>query len=240
MRNLILSSIIFIVPFSYAKENLPMSSFGVQLCLTSSDYVCITVKKEDTWEKMWEDPDERDIVKRVNRTNNKLRAGMILAVPKDLENTSIWEISPFPKYIQNSLRKLIIVDQNKLAWGIYDPRGELQWWGPISSGRDQCSDSNRICKTVTGKYYVFDKKSIDCVSTIFPIGKGGAKMPYCMYFYRGFALHGSDDVPGYRDSHGCIRLFTEDAKWLNEQYIDLPSKENNFLGTKVIIKELVE
>ena len=48
-----------------------------------------------------------------------------------------------------------------------------------------------------------------------------------------YALHGSFTVPGHRDSHGCIRLFTEDAKWLNKEFIDLPKKGQK--GTLVII-----
>jgi len=236
MRNGLVLSLILASSLSYAADP---STFGAELCQSNSEeYRCLTVQQGDTWEKLWQDVSQRDLVKRANRTNVTLVAGQVLAVPKDLENTTIFDIAPFPKHIVNSERKLIIVDQSKLAWVIYDAKGDMQWWGPASSGRDKCSDSNKVCRTITGKYYIFDKKSTDCVSNKFPLGEGGAKMPYCMYFFKGFALHGSSTVPGFRDSHGCVRLFTEDAKWLNEKYIDLPKKENNYLGTKVIIKEL--
>jgi lipoprotein-anchoring transpeptidase ErfK/SrfK len=49
-----------------------------------------------------------------------------------------------------------------------------------------------------------------------------------MFFHGGYALHGSNDVPGYNASHGCVRLVTEDAKWLNTQFVNV--------GTRVIIK----
>jgi len=232
---LILTLCVSQVSFAIDSETL----YGSQLCKSTPGYACITVNPGETWESLWVDPDARDLVKRVNRTNNKLKENMVLAVPEDVENKTIWDVAPFQRHIDTSGKKLIIVDQTILAWACYDETGELQWWGPISSGKDQCIDSKKQCLTVTGKYYVFDKKEIDCESNVFPIGRGGAKMPYCMYFYRGFALHGSDNVPGYRDSHGCVRLFTEDAKWLNEKFIDLPSKDNEYQGTEVIIKELV-
>lgn len=34
------------------------------------------------------------------------------------------------------------------------------------------------------------------------------------YFYRGWAIHGSNSVPAYPASHGCIRVTRADAKWL--------------------------
>jgi hypothetical protein len=34
------------------------------------------------------------------------------------------------------------------------------------------------------------------------------------YFYRGWAIHGSNSVPAGPASHGCIRVTRADAKWL--------------------------
>ena len=80
------------------------------------------------------------------------------------------------------------------------------------------------------------KKNSHCKSDVYPVGRGGAPMPYCMYFHKGFALHGSDDIPGYRASHGCVRMFTRDAKWLNEEFVEISNDENNHRGTKVIVR----
>jgi len=35
-----------------------------------------------------------------------------------------------------------------------------------------------------------------------------------LYFYRGWAIHGSNSVPAYPASHGCVRVTRADATWL--------------------------
>jgi lipoprotein-anchoring transpeptidase ErfK/SrfK len=35
-----------------------------------------------------------------------------------------------------------------------------------------------------------------------------------LYFYGGYAIHGSSSVPGYPASHGCIRVTQADGRWL--------------------------
>lgn len=211
--------------------------FGQKLC-GAPDYYCIKVKRGDSWEKLWPKEDERDIVKRVNRMNVRIGPGMVLAVPKQLPNLTIYDVSPFPRYIDPPGEKTIYVSQKYLAWGAYDAKGELAWWGPASPGKNYCPDIDSGCKTPGGMFNIERKQGIDCISTEFPRHsdgtKGGAPMPYCMHFLKGFALHGSYVVPGVRDSHGCIRLFIEDAKWLNEQFIDLP--KGGMRGTKVVVE----
>ncbi|EHL30252.1 hypothetical protein LDG_7762 [Legionella drancourtii LLAP12] len=53
-------------------------------------------------------------------------------------------------------------------------------------------------------------------------------MPYCMYFSKNYAIHGSYEVPNYNASHGCVRLIPSDARWLSRNFMKI--------GTKVIIK----
>jgi len=35
-----------------------------------------------------------------------------------------------------------------------------------------------------------------------------------IYFYKGWAVHGSANVPAYPASHGCVRISNADADWL--------------------------
>ncbi|WP_238585953.1 L,D-transpeptidase [Legionella nautarum] len=210
--------------------------FGETLC-NNPDYYCLRIKNGDTWSNLFPDSETKDIVRRVNRMNVRLRAGMIIAVPKNIDRITIYDVSPFPRYIESDGEKTIYISQEKLAWGAYDEDGELLWWGPISSGADHCKGVIGGCSTPTGSYRIIRKQDIDCISTAFPRradgNNGGAEMPFCMHFFRGYALHGSEEVPGYRASHGCIRMFTEDARWLNEEFVDLPGGGTK--GTRVII-----
>lgn len=210
--------------------------YGETLC-TSPDYFCMKIKRGDSWGTLFPNVDERDIVRRINRMNISLRPNMTIAVPKNIERITIYDVSPFPRYIEPNGEKTIYVSQKKLAWGAYDAAGELLWWGPVSAGIGKCAGVVGGCGTPTGSFRVIRKQDVECVSTVFPRRadgeSGGALMPYCMHFFRGFALHGSNDVPGYRASHGCVRMFVEDARWLNEEFIDLPG--GGMKGTRVVL-----
>ena len=210
--------------------------FGDSLCHLS-DYSCVKVGEGETWESLFPSSEARDIIRRVNRMNIPLRRGMTIAVPKNIDRLTIYDVSPFPRYIEPSHEKTIFVSQKLLAWGAYDEDGELLWWGPLSSGSGHCKGIDGTCTTPSGSFRVIGKQGIDCISNVFPIRadgmSGGAEMPYCMYFFRGFALHGSETVPGYRASHGCVRMFIEDARWLNEEFVT--ATEDSAKGTRVIV-----
>ncbi len=211
--------------------------YGESLC-KAADYTCIKIKEGDTWDSLFPSEQGRDIVKRVNRMNIALRAGMTVAIPKQLDQITIYDVSPFPRYIESSGEKVIYINQQELAWAAYNPEGELVWWGPISTGSGHCRSPDGTCLTPAGSFRVIRKQDIDCISTVFPVredgNNGGAFMPYCMHFFRGYALHGSDVVPGYRASHGCVRMFIEDAQWLNEDFIEVPGA-GGFKGTRIIV-----
>jgi len=213
--------------------------YGTALC-GYPQYECIKVASGQSWQTLFPNPEQRDLVQRVNRTYNPLWLGKVIAVPKNLAYINMLDVAPFPIKLEGEHQKQIIIDQDKLAWAAYDAEGNLIKWGPISSGRDRCPDANRSCRTLTGIFRVFSKENEKCTSDVFPIGKGGAKMPYCMFFHKGFALHGSEDIPGVRASHGCVRMFIEDAKWLNEHFVELSSERNNFLGTTVIVRPIID
>lgn len=226
----------FLALNSYAS----VSRFSETLC-NSPDYKCHQVVNGESWESLFPDIVEADMVRRVNRMNVRLKPGMLIAVPNNLDKITIYDVSPFPRYIHPAGEKVIYIDQQKLAWGAYDPEGQLVWWGPISSGSGHCGKLDGFCLTPTGSFRVVRKQDYDCISTVFPRNPdgtmGGAEMPYCVHFWRGYALHGSEEVPGYRASHGCIRLFVEDAQWLNQEFVELPGA-GGFKGTKVVVNSL--
>lgn len=124
--------------------------------------------------------------------------------------------APFPKSIED--KNIIKVNLGKLAWGAYDSNGKLVKWGDASGGQSFCSDIGKSCKTITGTYTFYRKQGSACKSNLFPVGKGGAPMPYCMHFTGGYALHGGN-TPDFNASHGCVRVPVAEAQWLNQQFV---------------------
>ncbi len=128
----------------------------------------------------------------------------------------------FPKKLPVLGRKLFVFDPKAAAWAAYDPDGQRVMTGSGSGGQDFCSDVQKPCRTVTGIFHVYNKRGAECKSGEYPVEtEGGAKMPYCMYFYQGYTIHAAYDVPMRNASHGCVRVLPSAAKWLNEQFITI-------------------
>lgn len=188
---------------------------------------CMTVEKGQKWKDFWPDDAKRHLVMKLNRMNSGLVSGMTVVIPNDLEHTTLLDLAPFPHNISPTGEKLIQVSLGSLAWGAYDADGKLLNWGPVAGGKDFCPDIQRQCRTVTGEFKIQRKGDAKCKSNTFPIPDGGAPMPYCMFFQGGYAMHGSNEVPGYNASHGCVRMWVDDAKWLNQEF--------GSVGTKVTV-----
>lgn len=195
-------------------------------------YFCTKVESGESWESLFTDSETRKIVMTVNRMNIQLRPGMIIAVPKNLGAVSLNELSPFGNSIPSKGEPVLIYDPTQLAWGAFDASGLLVRWGGAAGGSDWCRDLGRSCHTSVGTHRIYSKGGADCTSRKFPIPDGGAPMPYCMFFSSGQAFHGSPhEVPGFNASHGCVRLFVDDALWLRDNFTIAGSK-----GTLVIIR----
>ncbi len=213
------SILTILIAISFSLFTLPLfAQYGSHLCKSNPDYDCYKVKKGESWETLFPDADKKNMATKLNRTNNRLHTGMIIAIPKN-QTITVMDIAPFQKQIEAPGEKVIFVSLQDLAWGAYDAQGTLVNWGPVSGGKGYCPDLGRGCHTATGHFQIYTKQGAGCVSTKFPIGRGGAPMPYCMFFHGGYALHGSYDVPGYNASHGCVRMFVSDAKWLNLEFV---------------------
>lgn len=129
---------------------------------------------------------------------------------------------------QPATQKRFVFNPQLHRWFAYDELGKEIASGNASGGKDWCADIGASCRTPAGEYYVSSKKGPGCKSSQFPIGKGGAPMPYCMFFHQGIAIHGSNDVPDRNASHGCVRVETKDAKWLSENFIEI--------GTRIVVE----
>lgn len=202
--------------------------YGQQLC-HSEKYFCIDVKRGDTWASLFPDKKQRQLVMRLNRTNIALYYRSWILVPHNLEEMQLRDISPFHQKIKPRDNELILIDMKKHAFAAYGRNGQQIHWGPISGGKDWCSDIGKPCHTVVGRFKIERKQGSECISKTFPLPDGGAKMPYCMFFFRGFAMHASQ-LPGFHASHGCVRMLYEDAKWLNQEFA-----KTGVSGTEVIV-----
>lgn len=219
--------------FFFNAPGFALKRYSLNFC-DKPNFTCIKVRSGQSWESLFPDPEKREIIKKLNRMNTRLYGGMTIAIPVNLQNIDMMDISPFPASIDPPGEKLIVVDPGSLAFAAYMANGNQVYWGPISGGRVFCGDTGKQCRTMTGKYRIYHKDQEDCISKVFPVGKGGAPMPFCMYFHAGAALHGApSEVPGYHASHGCVRLFVEDAVWLNHNFVELPEEGKD--GTLVII-----
>ena len=154
---------------------------------------------------------------KINRMNVRLRKGMQIAIPKFFGN-NFMDHAPFPQNGEATGNRYIVVSLLKLAFGAYDEYGDLKYWGPVAGGKSYCADVRRGCRSPSGQFAIYRKGSGGGKSSKYPVGKGGAPMPYCMFFHGGYATHGSYDVPGYHASHGCVCMYPDDAKWLNRTF----------------------
>lgn len=205
-------------------------------CTDTEQYTCLRVKSGQSWQKLFPDERERGIVMRVNHRNGQIWEGMVIKVPNNLASTSLLDQSPLPQQIDPPDEKMVVVNLGKHAWGAYDPDGRLVRWGPATGGKDYCPDIGQGCRTKSGEFRVYSLGSSRCVSSKFPVGEGGAPMPYCMFFNGGQALHGSPGgVIRGNESHGCVRMFVDDAEWLRYDFVQGPSDDNDYRGTKVIV-----
>jgi len=290
--------------------------YGHRFC-DHPDYECVTVgshtiekevqtkkgvvikkkKVRDTWENLWPDPREREIVKKVNRMRIRLRKRMKIAVPLDMDGKTFMDYSPFPPKMDldgNAIaitmeeklaelrargftyhpdlayqchpdpeeeawqwpdlqcfeademlervalleapeekpasKRLLIYDPKLLAFGAYEDQ-KLVRWGPGVGGKGWCGDVKRSCRTRTGVTRVRSKRGRYARSSKYPLdceGSGCAAVPYYISFFPSYGFHASSNVPGRHASHGCIRLFFDDAKWLNLEFAKI--------GTKVTVR----
>lgn len=148
----------------------------------------------------------------------------------------IYAYASLPPSIPAQGQKEIIVDPRIHMWGAYDEDGHLVKSGMATAGSNYCRDLHRPCRTKIGVFRIYSLGESSCKSHKFPLPRGGAPMPYCMYFNGGQALHGSNEVVRANVSHGCVRLHVKDAKWIRFNFAEEPNSNNEGLGTIVIIK----
>lgn len=138
--------------------------------------------------------------------------------------------SRLPSHINTGGQKTIVVDPNVHAWGAYDQSGQLVRAGLAVAGANWCPDIGRSCHTKPGTFRIASLGSASCKSSIYPLPRGGAPMPYCMFFNKNQGLHGTYEggLAEANLSHGCVRMHIPDAEWVRYNFANV--------GTRVIVK----
>lgn len=144
-------------------------------------------------------------VARFNRLDPRfVYAGMRLRVPELPAGTDYVPLpAQYPRAAADERSILIVLDRQFL--GVYE-RGRLVASYPVSSGRDDHP-------TPPGTYRV-TRMDADHHSSVYPEPNGGWPMPWAMRFRSSeYWIHGGELV-GHPASHGCVRMFPEDAQRL--------------------------
>lgn len=140
------------------------------------------------------------------------------------------DLSEFSSRLSHQIQpgeKVIVVNPRRHVWGAYSKEGVLLHAGLATSGSTWCADLGRSCRTKVGTFRINSLGASNCKSSRYPLHKGGAPMPYCMYFNGNQGIHGSYEVSEGNRSHGCVRVRVKDAEWLRFHFATI--------GTKVII-----
>ncbi len=130
--------------------------------------------------------------------------------------------NPAPVQLQGGPGNRIEVDLSKQVL-YFVQGGELQRIMPVSSGSGEtyATSGGGTARSLTpvGAYTIERRIRGERNAAL-----GTLYDP--MYFYRGWAIHGSNSVPAYPASHGCVRVTRADAIWLFDRAPD---------GTAVIL-----
>jgi len=134
-----------------------------------------------------------------------------------------------PQHINTAHKKMILIDPNVHAWGAYAANGDLIRAGIATAGGAVCppdAEGESDCRTGFGTYHITSIGGAECASKKYPRPTGGGLMPYCMYFNKGQALHGSPDHIVVEDniSHGCVRMRIPDAEWMTQSFAQVGTK----------------
>ena len=169
------------------------TQYAKQMCALPN-FKCIKVRPGQTWSSLFPDFETREAIMRLNRTNVSLSYRSWLIVPSDYragQRIDYMMLSPLPLKREPLGRNLIFVDLNHFAFGAYNPKGELIYWGPVSGGKAYCDVAGQDCYSALGHYRITRYQGANCISHTYPleVKGGGAPMPYCMFYHNIISLN---------------------------------------------------
>ena len=134
---------------------------------------------------------------------NRLRPKSPIVIPECVSE-DFNAYSPFPEEVNmlQCIPKTVLINKRVQAFALYE-NGELVKWGPVSTGKNST-------KTPSGLNYG-NYKAQRKISTV----DESWVLPYYFNFmnFEGVGVH-QYALPGYPASHGCVRLYMDDAKYI--------------------------
>jgi L,D-transpeptidase catalytic domain len=192
-----------------------------------NSYRLLSVK--DTLDWLMSLPKEQlENILRINRLNKSYLARQDSIVVPDSLVADKNVYCPFPMRINGirEVNKIIFVSRFSQAFVAYE-NGQRVNWGPVSTGKSS--------KQTPNGFYSTNWKSKRNISSI------NSSWILNWYFNisnsEGIAFH-EYVLPGVAASHGCIRMYEEDSKWMYDwayQWIVNDSLEVLANGTPVIV-----
>ncbi|MFV8281504.1 L,D-transpeptidase [Christiangramia marina] len=171
--------------------------------------------------------DELKTVLAINRIEkNKIRPNRPLVIP-ECAAEEFNNYSPFPEDLQelHCIPKTVLINKRVQAFGLYE-NGELVKWGPVSTGKGST-------QTPAGLNYG-NYKAKRKVSTV----DASWILPYYFNFmnFEGVGVH-QYALPGYPASHGCVRLYMDDAKYIFDwaSMWELENSDIEYNGTPFMV-----
>lgn len=148
--------------------------------------------------------DQLKTILAINRIEkNRLRQNKPVIIPECAAD-QFNDYSPFPETLQTiqCIPKTVLISQRVQAFALYE-NGELVKWGPVSTGKNSTKTPNGLNY---GNYKA--KRKISSVDDSWIL-------PYYFNFmnFEGVGVH-QYALPGYPASHGCVRLYMDDAKYI--------------------------
>jgi hypothetical protein len=224
------------------------SDFAKKLCREEPKvYKCIKIKisrrakiQYKEWAELFPDLGLRFAEMEINRRNTLLWNGHTIAVFRNFSH-NLLDYSPFSREREGMGSRFIVVDLNKLAWAAYESipnktNAYLVSWGVANGGSKICPETGKLeCKTHPGLNYILRMYGKDKRSELYPITCVdkkicGHQMPFFMPFHiDGTGLHCNKWLVGRNSSHGCVRMFCQDAEWINKNFA--------FVGMPVLVED---
>lgn len=168
------------------------------------NYHLVATKDTIDWLKRLKPGDTLSALMVINRIDGWRLKHLDSLVFPDTIGTGIAMYSPFPKTVDSlrDVRKIIFVSHYTQAFAIYENGKQIKW-GPVNLG-------TKYRPTPVG-LFATNWKAKRTTSTVDP------SWILDWYFnianFDGIGMH-QYALPGYPASHGCIRMYRDDAYWI--------------------------